>query len=71
MILLHRFPWQDIILMCWRILQFEKKFYIDFDFVLLSCHKRTKKSRLNRNFTHLYDSVKARKTRLANLGITS
>jgi hypothetical protein len=32
--------------------------------VLLSWYKRTKRSRLNINFKHLYASVKARKTRL-------
>ena len=35
-----------------------------FIFVLLSWYKRTKRSRLNINFTNLYTSVKARKTRL-------
>jgi hypothetical protein len=55
---------QDIILMCQYKLLLELDIHNDFDFVLLSCHKRTKKARLNINFKHLYASVKARKTRL-------
>jgi hypothetical protein len=61
---------QDIILMCRDKLPLELDFHNDFGIVLLSCHK-TKKARLNINFTHLYDSVKARKTRLGNLVTTS
>jgi len=34
-------------------------------------NKSTKKSRLYRNFTHLYTSVNTRKTRLDSLGTTS
>ena len=49
----------------------KKLFYVDFDFVLLSWHKRTKRSRLNINFTHLYASVKSRKTRLDTLWTSS
>ena len=39
------------------------QFLVDF-LVLLPCRKSTKKARLNINFTHMYASVKARKTRL-------